>query len=98
MTNLLSGCSQFDVSWFGILDRPGEKPPPSDLKLSQLKLGTRAMSCLRYHDRWSGSINTINDLLSSTAVELLERRNLGMKTLETIRARLATYGLKLEGE
>jgi DNA-directed RNA polymerase alpha subunit len=61
--------------------------------LSELELSIRATNCLE-----SEGINTVADLCSRTADQLLEVRNFGETTLREVQQKLASHGFHLRGE
>jgi DNA-directed RNA polymerase subunit alpha len=58
--------------------------------LAELNLSVRATNCLE-----SEGINTVRDLVIRTDDQLLQVRNFGDTTLQEVRERLATIGLRL---
>ncbi|MDD5748737.1 MAG: DNA-directed RNA polymerase subunit alpha [Actinomycetota bacterium] len=62
-----------------------------DIGITELELNVRAYNCLR-----RVKIETLADLVSHTEEELLAIRNLGAKTVELIKERLAERGLSLK--
>jgi DNA-directed RNA polymerase subunit alpha len=58
--------------------------------LSELNLSVRATNCLE-----SEGINTVRDLVSRSEDQLLQVRNFGETTLQEVRERLTTIGLRL---
>jgi DNA-directed RNA polymerase subunit alpha len=61
--------------------------------VSDLNLSVRARKCMNRL-----GINTLGDLVSRTADELLESKNFGMTSLSEVREKLAQYGLTLRGD
>ncbi|MEX0715986.1 MAG: DNA-directed RNA polymerase subunit alpha [Planctomycetaceae bacterium] len=61
-----------------------------DQSLAELNLSVRATNCLE-----SEGINTVRDLVSKGEDQLLQVRNFGETTLQEVRERLATIGLRL---
>ena len=59
-------------------------------RLAELNLSVRATNCLE-----SEGINTVRDLVTRTDDQLLQVRNFGDTTLQEVRERLATIGLRL---
>lgn len=70
-----------------------ENTTARDLPVSELKLGKRANTAAL-----ALGCNTIGDLASKTAVELLALRNFGRGSLDDIREKLLAHGLKLSGD
>ena len=62
-----------------------------DASISELDLNVRAYNCLQ-----RAKIETLADLVSHTEDELLGIRNLGAKTVELIKEKLASRGLSLK--
>lgn len=62
-----------------------------DASISELDLNVRAYNCLQ-----RAKIETLADLVSHTEEELLGIRNLGAKTVELIKEKIATRGLSLK--
>lgn len=58
--------------------------------MAELNLTVRATNCLE-----SEGINTVRDLVSRTEEQLLQVRNFGETTLQEVRERLESIGLKL---
>ena len=64
------------------------------IRIEELELSVRAFNCLK-----RANINTLADLLKKTEDDLTKVRNLGKKSIEEIKERLAEYdghGLTLE--
>lgn len=61
--------------------------------VSDLNLSVRARKCMNRL-----GINSLGDLVSRTADELLESKNFGMTSLSEVREKLAQYGLTLRGD
>ncbi len=61
--------------------------------VSELNLSVRARKCMNRL-----GINTLGELVTRTADELLEAKNFGMTSLTEVRDKLAQYGLKLRGD
>jgi DNA-directed RNA polymerase subunit alpha len=62
-----------------------------DASISELDLNVRAYNCLQ-----RAKIETLADLVSHTEDELLGIRNLGAKTVELIKEKIAARGLSLK--
>lgn len=60
--------------------------------LEELDLSVRSYNCLRRAGK-----NTVGDISKMTEVELSKVRNLGRKSAEEVKAKLAEYGLTLAG-
>jgi DNA-directed RNA polymerase subunit alpha len=60
------------------------------MSLADLKLSVRATNCLE-----SENINTVRDLVSRTEDQLLELRNFGETTLNEVKDKLASLGMRL---
>ncbi|MGH7226543.1 MAG: DNA-directed RNA polymerase subunit alpha C-terminal domain-containing protein, partial [Gemmataceae bacterium] len=61
--------------------------------VSDLNLSVRARKCMNRL-----GINSLGDLVSRTADELLESKNFGMTSLSEVREKLGQYGLTLRGD
>jgi DNA-directed RNA polymerase subunit alpha len=61
--------------------------------VSELNLSVRARKCMNRL-----AINTLGELVSRTADELLEAKNFGMTSLTEVREKLVQYQLKLRGD
>jgi DNA-directed RNA polymerase subunit alpha len=61
--------------------------------VSDMNLSVRARKCMNRL-----GINTLGDLVSRTADELLESKNFGMTSLSEVREKLLQYGLNLRGD
>jgi DNA-directed RNA polymerase subunit alpha len=61
--------------------------------VSELNLSVRARKCMNRL-----GINTLGELVTRTADELLEAKNFGMTSLTEVRDKLQQYGLKLRGD
>ena len=65
------------------------------ISLLELNLSVRSYNCLH---RWMPEIKTLYDLTRVTGQELMNCRNLGIKSFREIEAKLAEYGLKFKEE
>jgi len=80
----------------GMLDATGYAPIDLELEerlgmsLAELNLSVRATNCLE-----SEGINTVRDLVGRNDDELLQVRNFGETTLQEVKERLASIGLRL---
>ncbi|MFH1032339.1 MAG: DNA-directed RNA polymerase subunit alpha [Chloroflexota bacterium] len=75
---------------------PSSSSIPAELfnmPVEQLNLSVRTMNCLR-----RGAITTVGELVSKEERDLLNLRNLGQKSMQEIKERLAAMGLSLAGE
>jgi len=61
-----------------------------NMSLAELNLSVRAMNCLE-----SENINTVRDLVTKSPDQLLEVRNFGETTLNEVREKLTSLGLRL---
>jgi DNA-directed RNA polymerase subunit alpha len=79
----------------GEVFEPTETTPAAglDASISELELNVRAYNCLQ-----RAKIETLGDLVSHTEDDLLGIRNLGAKTVELIKEKLAARGLSLKQE
>ena len=61
--------------------------------ISELNLSVRARKCMS-----KLNIQTVGDLIKHTGDELLECKNFGVTSLNEVRDKLTTLGLKLKNE
>ena len=61
--------------------------------IEELDLSVRSFNCLK-----RANINTVADLVNKTEDEMIKVRNLGRKSLEEVKQKLATMGLSLADE
>ena len=74
--------------------RPGGRPVITDeRKIEDLELTVRSYNCLKRE-----GVDTIGQLATMTEEELMNIRNLGMKSVDEIRSKLLEYGYSLESE
>lgn len=86
-TNLTNGVPDVEMA-----DKPqNDKDALLKLSIEELDLSVRSYNCLK-----RAGINTIGDLVSKTAEELMKVRNLGRKSLEEVEEKLAALGLALK--
>ena len=64
-----------------------------EMTIEELDLSVRSFNCLK-----RANINTVEDLISKTEVEMIKVRNLGRKSLEEVIHKLAMMGLSLMSE
>ena len=65
-----------------------------EMTIEELELSVRSFNCLK-----RAGINTVNDLISKSAEDMMKVRNLGRKSLEEVLAKLKELGLQLnQGE
>jgi len=69
------------------------KPLGRDSSVSDLKLSARARNCLKGSD-----VRTVGDLEHKTEGDLLKNKNFGRKSLNEVKAVLASLGLSLRHE
>jgi DNA-directed RNA polymerase subunit alpha len=62
-----------------------------EMSIDELDLSVRSYNCLK-----RAGINTIGELVSKTADDMMKVRNLGRKSLEEVEEKLAQFGLKLK--
>ena len=84
------GYSSNQVQSAGRVDRPiiTDERPVEDLELT-----VRSYNCLKRE-----GVDTIGQLATMTEEELMNIRNLGMKSVDEIRSKLMEYGYELESE
>jgi len=61
-----------------------------DMPVEELELSVRSFNCLK-----RAGINTVGELISKTEAEMMKVRNLGKKSLEEVKAKLAELDLSL---
>ena len=67
-----------------------EAPKVLEMHIDELGLSVRSYNCLK-----RAGINTVEELTSRTAEEMMEVRNLGRKSLDEVLAKLKEFGLHL---
>ena len=74
-----------------VIAEPEEKDKQIlDMAIEELDFSVRSFNCLK-----RAGINTVNDLVSKTVEEMMKVRNLGIKSLEEVEAKLESLGLHL---
>jgi DNA-directed RNA polymerase subunit alpha len=74
--------------------RAGSRPVITDERpVEELELTVRSYNCLKRE-----GVDTIGQLATMTEEELMNIRNLGMKSVDEIRSKLTEYGYELESE
>ena len=64
-----------------------------EMPIEEMDLSVRSYNCLK-----RANINTIDDLIKKSKNDMLKVRNLGLKSIEEVVAKLETYGLSLRDE
>lgn len=64
-----------------------------ELPIEEMDLSVRSYNCLK-----RANINTIDDLIKKSKNDMLKVRNLGLKSIEEVVAKLETYGLSLRDD
>ena len=64
-----------------------------ELPIEEMDLSVRSYNCLK-----RANINTIDDLIKKSKSDMLKVRNLGLKSIEEVVAKLETYGLSLRDD
>ncbi len=62
-----------------------------DLTIDELDLSVRSFNCLK-----RAGINTVEDLINKSEMDMMKVRNLGRKSLEEVIAKLASFGFGLK--
>ena len=62
-----------------------------DLTIDELDLSVRSFNCLK-----RSGINTVEDLINKSEMDMMKVRNLGRKSLEEVIAKLASFGFSLK--
>ncbi len=70
-----------------------EKEKALEMNIDELELSVRSYNCLK-----RAGINTVEELTSKTAEEIMKVRNLGKKSLEEVLGKLKDLGLELNSE
>ena len=77
-----------------VVDKPeNENDKILDMNIDELELSVRSYNCLK-----RAGINTVEELTSKTAEEIMKVRNLGKKSLEEVLGKLKELGLELNSE
>jgi len=66
---------------------------PGEMNIEDLDLSVRSFNCLK-----RAGINTVSDLAQKTEDEMMKVRNLGRKSLEEVKKKLADIGVSLQEE
>jgi len=61
------------------------------MTIEELELSVRSFNCLK-----RASINTVEELTQRTEEDMMKVRNLGKKSLEEVKSKLAELGLSLK--
>lgn len=77
----------------GVIIPMAEHASRLEMPIEELDLSVRSYTCLRRKGK-----DTVRDIIEMTEDELRGVRNLGMKSLVEIKAKLKEYGLRLKGE
>ena len=72
-------------------DRDKGRPDIWKMPIEELDFSVRSFNCLK-----RANINTVGDLISKTADELMKVRNMGQKSLEEVEKKLHELGLSLK--
>ena len=76
------------------MDKPEtENDKILEMNIDELELSVRSYNCLK-----RAGINTVEELTSKTAEEIMKVRNLGKKSLEEVLGKLKDLGLELNSE
>ena len=77
-----------------VVDKPEtENDKILEMNIDELELSVRSYNCLK-----RAGINTVEELTSKTAEEIMKVRNLGKKSLEEVLGKLKDLGLELNSE
>ena len=63
------------------------------MTVEELDLSVRSFNCLK-----RANINTVEELINKTEEDMMHVRNLGVKSLEEVQAKLASLGLSLKSK
>ena len=64
-----------------------------EMPIEEMDLSVRSYNCLK-----RANINTVEDLIKKSKGDMLKVRNLGLKSIEEVVAKLETYGLGLKND
>ena len=87
--NLAEGISETQSIMAEAKDNAKEKV--LDLTIDELDLSVRSFNCLK-----RAGINTVEDLINKSEMDMMKVRNLGRKSLEEVIAKLASFGFALK--
>ena len=87
--NLAEGISETQSIMAETKDTGKEKV--LDLTIDELDLSVRSFNCLK-----RAGINTVEDLINKSEMDMMKVRNLGRKSLEEVIAKLASFGFALK--
>ncbi|MBR5538514.1 MAG: DNA-directed RNA polymerase subunit alpha [Clostridia bacterium] len=87
--NLAEGVSETESIMAEAKDNAKEKV--LDLTIDELDLSVRSFNCLK-----RAGINTVEDLINKSEMDMMKVRNLGRKSLEEVIAKLASFGFALK--
>ena len=87
--NLAEGVSETQSIMAEKADSAKEKV--LDLTIDELDLSVRSFNCLK-----RAGINTVEDLINKSEMDMMKVRNLGRKSLEEVIAKLASFGFALK--
>ncbi len=87
--NLAEGVSESESIMAEKSDNAKEKV--LDLTIDELDLSVRSFNCLK-----RAGINTVEDLINKSEMDMMKVRNLGRKSLEEVIAKLASFGFALK--
>ena len=89
-TNLSDAVTSSSTVVEKVADHPDAK---LSMTIDELDLSVRSFNCLK-----RANINTVRDLISKTAEEMMKVRNMGKKSLDEVQNKLAMMGLSLASE
>ena len=69
----------------------GKKEKVLEMSIEELDLSVRSYNCLK-----RAGINSVQELANLDETDLMRVRNLGKKSMEEVRQKLASLGLKLK--
>lgn len=64
-----------------------------EMPIEEMDLSVRSYNCLK-----RANINTVDDLIKKSKQDMLKVRNLGLKSIEEVVAKLSSYGLSLRND
>ncbi len=86
-------CTDMDDVEILVSKEEDEQTKVLEMPIEEMDLSVRSYNCLK-----RANINTVEDLLRKSKSDMLKVRNLGLKSIEEVVAKLETFGLGLKGD
>lgn len=92
----LIGKGDVDIPMPSVIDETADKSaeedvtPPTSMSIDDMDLSVRSNNCLR-----RAGINTVEELIQKSEEDMMKVRNLGRKSLDEVKKKLADMGLSL---